>query len=302
MIRLCGAFIFAMCLTAIRPQADAQTIVVMPGQNANQVEQLGYPTTYQLQLTSKWPYSVAWSWRQNDGDCVSGYRNGVNQNGDSNFNYSIPGEFDIRAVITYMSSSDPTAGPFPQNAPPVLKHVVIPVPTCVIYGYGANGTIPSSSYTNMDPGANGTPATTTSLGGQNGIWIFFVLKCKGNTVGPQHLLGTAQEKITNKMILTTTPPSSGGADDPAFVPTTPDNRYFLSSIMTKNSTEICIADFKSNTSTAPRPNGVYASYTQENQLTYSTLCNAAISKSLGKLNFNISGTNNPDTWTTATTP
>ena len=44
--------------------------------------------------------------------------------------------------------------------------------------------------------------------------------------------------------------------------------------------------------------GMYATYTQENQIYWKTYCGTIVAKSIGKTNMSISGTNNPDTWTT----
>lgn len=66
MSRTCSlalALLFASSL-----KSGAQTIAVTPGQDADKVEQLGFPTSYtgQPPTNSPFTYSVTWSIRQTD--------------------------------------------------------------------------------------------------------------------------------------------------------------------------------------------------------------------------------------------
>jgi len=294
MIRSC-VFVLALFLGALQPSLQAQTIAIATGQNANQVEQLRFPTTYSVNVTSKFSYSTVWAWRQNDGDCVSGYMNGVNQNGDSKFNYGLPGEFDIQCVITYFQSSDPSLGnpPAPQT---ITKHVVIPKPAITkIVGAGVD-----TSYCTQAPPANSTTSTANSLNGQPGCWIYFILTSNGNPIGPQLNGFSVQENVTNIV-------SQGvSLQGPGWAPTKPgDARFFFGTPPAPNSTQVAICDFKycQQPANGVYPTGQWQTYSQENRINWATLCGSnVVSWSLGSKNWATSGATNPPTWNTNFTP
>ena len=292
MIRSC-VFVLGLFLGALQPSLQAQTIAIATGQNANQVEQLGFPTTYSVNVTSKFSYSTVWAWRQNDGDCVSGYRNGVNQNGDSKFNFGHPGEFDIQCVITYLSSSDPSLGqpPGPQT---VSKHVVIQKPVISsTLGFGSKSPFDTNP---IPPPANSTTSTNTSLNGQPGVWIYFILQSNGKAIGPQLDPIGAQEKITNSVAY------YRAIDDYDWGPTQSNALFFLGTAPPPF-LSIAIYDFKwagpppGNPPPGPSPVGQFGSYTQELRLGWTTLCpNGLVTYSLGAKDYQVLGTNPPGQW------
>lgn len=282
---------FAVAVALVAPSlAHAQSISIVADQVANHIEQLGYPTGYEIVSTPAAQRSINWSIRQNDADCQSAY---INPEAGAQYNpgYRIPGEFDIKADII-----EPGRQPYS-----LTKHVVIAVPTVSrVMGTNADGSIPSSPYGTQRPGSTAAPATATGIGGEPGIWILFMLASGGKPVGVQVDI-TTQENITNQLDLTTKPPTLGR--DEGWTPTGADTRFYLGSIQQPNNDAFAaICDFKWNGSLPPHASGKYFTYTQENQITYTTFCNTKVFKSLGTINFAISGTINPDTWTTGTTP
>ena len=211
---------------------------------------------------------------------------------NSTVDFDIPGESDIRTVIIYSSVSRQNAPPPPDRVT-VVTHASIAVPR--VKNIIGIGTI--SDYAAANPGPFGRPATAISLGGQPGVWFYFVLASKGNTIGPQLFPISAQEKATNVMNLTFTPPQSMG-DDHDFKPTAPDNRFFFSQINNNGEVDYAICDFKINQSIVPRPSGKYLSNTQELQLTWTDRSNTPIAKSIATYNYAVWGTNAPDQWST----
>ena len=132
MRRALAAFAVACALIAGPPRLSAQSIVIS-GTNTvpDQIEQLGFSTSYMVQgITPGYPYTIVWSGLQTD--AVNGDTMQKNDTGNV-FDWSIPGEFDIQAVVTYSANSQ--SGP-PQNPPPppppqpatVKRHVSIKKP------------------------------------------------------------------------------------------------------------------------------------------------------------------------------
>jgi len=171
-------FVFALglFLASLQSSSHAQTISIATGQNANQTEQLGFTTNYVITGTPQGYGFATWSFRQNDGDCVSAYGGGVS-NPNYSVNYGTPGEFDIQAVIPWVPNSSGVTKPNLTQT----KHVVIPKPAVSkIINNGA-----SSPYCSQVPSATSTNMTATTFGGQPGIWTCFVLTSGGKPMGPQ---------------------------------------------------------------------------------------------------------------------
>lgn len=285
MKRPCFAYSLALALFfAASLKSEAGSIDVAPNQDPNQVEQLGFPTTYTATPTPNGftPQTISWSWRQTD--CVNGPSNFF-QAGPT-FTYGIPGEFDIQAVISYPSVSNPNLNPNPPASETLTKHVVIPRPVISqTTNVGAK-----SDYGTRTPGPDAIDPTSMTLNGQPGIWICFVLTSAGKPIGPDINGMTAQESITNWLDQGTKRADSGwtpepGSDSRFVLGPTPDGLF-----------PFAICDFKY--AGQPDPGGMYpvgsfSTFTQELRLNWSTLCGDEINFSLGSKNWSDNGFTTP---------
>ena len=117
---------------------------------------------------------------------------------------------------------------------------------------------------------DGNP-TATSLNGQPGAWIYFVLKSGGKTIGPRTVSFTVQEKLTNFTIYGMPQPDSQWRPNN---PTSPDpndqgpsTSYYYGPVPGTSDYGIC--DFKTLTSfNGQFLNGPVCTYTQANQISW----------------------------------
>jgi hypothetical protein len=180
--------------------------IVLPNNNA---EQLGYTTRYQVINTNQLFPSPSVTWTYSQTDSVSPPNPvGMGSGPSSSLTYIIPGTFKIQAYITYSGNQ---ANPTPPPPETVTRTVTIPPPSITaIQGAGNNGAGgPNTPYATALPGPNDQPATATSLGGQPGCWIYFILKSGGNTIGGMIDDFTVQENLTNFNIYGADQPDSG---------------------------------------------------------------------------------------------
>ena len=265
--------------------AKAQGIAVAANQNQNQIEQLGFPTSYVVTPSSTAPYSVSWTWQQTDCNPASSFRQADDY---GKYNYGIPGTFLLKAVITYQSVSNPNLHPNPPPPETLTRSVTISPPDI------SQTTGPSmlTDYCTTKPGPNANPMTPDSLGGQPGNWIFFELTSANKPIGPQLSGLTAQERLTKFTVQGTPTPN-----DDSWLPSGPDTRFYLGR---ENDApyNLVICDFKCATPIAPNtyPAGELATYTQENRVNWTNFNGTVISYSLGSRNWTITGTNNPNQW------
>jgi len=190
--------VIACALFAGQLSALAQSIVPADGQNPDQVEQLGYPTQYALvgpfsgdDANTIRPFTVGWYGRQTDAQNPQDFA--ANPNGNV-FNYGIPGQFQIKAVITYGTVSRPG-----DVAPPdqtLTRDITIPPPTfSELIGPGPPVPwVPAGSTAPPPPDAQ--PTGANEQGGIPGQWEYFVLKSKDKIIGSALGRVGAQEMFT----------------------------------------------------------------------------------------------------------
>ena len=171
------------------PPATAQSIVLDDNQIPDQVEQLGFSTSYHVegQISGR-PNWVAWSIRQTDSEPPQ--TTGTASN--NVFLFDIPGTFEITAKITYGSVSRP--GDVAPPAQTVTKTVTIQPPALknIIYSR------PSAPYS-MLAGPNDPQTSPNKIGDSEGQTVYFVFQSNGKTIGPYHGL-KFQERLSNLML------------------------------------------------------------------------------------------------------
>ncbi len=192
-------------------------------------------------------------------------------------------------------------------APPADKVVsytvtIMPPQVSAIMGVNANAQFP---YCDHIPPTNATNPTATSLDGQTGDWIYFVLKSNGKTIGPQIGNFTVQEMITNVIALgqprpdLSTPWRPNNPKSPNPNDQGPDNNFVLRQL-NDGTNNFAICDFKCATPpNGPNgfyPTGVILTYTQQNQIVWADQAGNMVSQDLGTQNWTLMGYNNPNEW------
>jgi hypothetical protein len=287
-------------------RSEAQSITVTTGQDAGQVEQLGCATSYTgvPPANSPFPYNITWSYRQTDCSPPSSFRDAGVDSG-SRVIFGTPGTFEVRAVFTYRGVNDRTLNPNPPAAQTVTRSVTI-APPAVIDIRGDNVATPYAVAPLPGPSA-GAP-TATSLGGQPGSWIYFILRSSGKTIGP-YFNCTVQEKITKWSPLivgtgTYAVPKDGDwrpnnplAADP--IDQGPDSRFLYRQPYT-GGPDYAICDFKPASplrdGSGAVVTGTLATYTQENRIFWNDYNgNQATPVPLGAKDWTINGLNDTQT-------
>ncbi len=161
---------FALALFFVAsPRSEAQSIAISPGQDASQVEQLGFGTQYDVKppANNTFPFTVDWSCQQTD--CTP--PGSIFPINGSTFIFYCPGTFVITAKITYSGTSDLQIQPNPPPPQMVMRTVTI-FPPALSAIQGAAVFTPYDTPPLTGPTAS--PATTTTLGGKPGCWIVTV--------------------------------------------------------------------------------------------------------------------------------
>jgi hypothetical protein len=131
------------------------------------------------------------------------------------------------------------------------------------------------------------PATSTA--GYSGTWVIFKIFADGQPVGP-YFSGWAQESFTNWINYWNVDGVGEDGPDIPWAPNGGDARFYLDTT-TGDQTGPCalIYDFKvlaADQKYGTLPNGVLASYTQDNRVYYTDLKGQTIYCDLGTVNLN----------------
>lgn len=200
-------------------------------------------------------------------------------------------------MFTYNGVSNPDLHPNPPPPQTVTRSVTISPPAVD----HIEGTGVLANYATSIPGPGAGSITATSLGGQPGYWINFILKSAGKSIGP-YFSCSVQERITNYrdwngVLLradTTWIPNDSTVD-----PATGQNSSYTYGLPYtgvygspySNGTDYAIRDFKCCTQPPGAPTGAILTYTQENQIFWLDFNgNPVTPVFLGSQNWTINGT------------
>lgn len=175
------------------------------------------------------------------------------------------------------------------KAPPapetVMKSVTIPPPSiAAIQGPSLNGRSVVSNYCTQIPGPGAQNPTPNSLDGQPGLWVYFILKSGGNTIGPQTVTFTVQENLINYKAYLVPRTDSG------WIPAFPSTSYYYGN--PPQSMDFAICDFKTFTrdSQGNTQLGQIGNYTQKNQISWQDSNGTNVTETLESDDWTFGGT------------
>ncbi len=262
--------------------ARASSISVVAG-NA-QPEQLGWRTSYTvINTVPNYQYTQAWTIQQTDCTPASQPRN-MGGSGPL-ITYGIPGTFQLQCVITYMANGGGVNMQAPPAAETVTRSVIIPYPSIVaILGPTQNGKLVVTPYCNNIPPSNAGNPTANSLGGEPGLWVYFVLQSGGKTIGPLFWGVTVQEDLSNFVVYNMPRPDSGWIPAAGSTSTS----YYLG--QSPQGADVAICDFKTFTLNGAAQIAQIGSYTQDQQITWKDSNGNPVTVDLGSDDWTFEGT------------
>ena len=320
------SLLLALTLGASASNSRAQ-INLVTGQDPDQQEQLGFVTSYSAKPSySDYPPSLVWSWRQTDCGADPENQNLVGpiqtttsawMPSSGTIEFTIPGQFEIRCVVTYGSVSRPPPNPLPPGYknPPDPDMFIYPVtikPPEVASIQGDN--VPGPYYqVNNPPTGTSQPREAASLGGIPGCWIYFVLKSNGKRIGTGFGC-QPQEQLTQWAPLISAPPMT--YLDPPYndewrpnnpsatkqVNIDPSTQFVYDTVPGQGVRDYAICDFKSASRLVYPDNstitGKLLTCIQENRLLWTDFNQGKHYKYLGKNNWTITGDPDGVNWRT----